>query len=208
MSRRWSSIPSGKCSYERPTRGTICGTMRSMCGADAGCLAINYQSLTSYLMSVSVRLMQGLLQPPPPSNNIFKRGVADCKAILRSTVEHIWQVSPRSSSPLSSNDTSQETSARYRAVEPEQWLQRHPEAGSSWPSWPRGPHIRGMPTRDSHFALQTSGVVEAQVFVEAMQRRQRGQWSQSRSRRGRCPEPRRRVTRSVHNIAQLRGGVR
>jgi len=35
----------GKCSYERPTRGTVCGTMRSMCGADAGCLAINYQSL-------------------------------------------------------------------------------------------------------------------------------------------------------------------
>jgi len=31
----------------------------------------------------------------------------------------------------------QETSARYRAVEPEQWLQRHPEAGSSWPSWPQ-----------------------------------------------------------------------
>jgi len=27
--------------------------------------------------------------------------------------------------------------ARYRAVEPEQWLQRHPEAGSSWPSWPK-----------------------------------------------------------------------
>ena len=27
------------------TRGTVCGTMRSMCGADAGCLAINYQSL-------------------------------------------------------------------------------------------------------------------------------------------------------------------
>ena len=43
--RRWSSNPSGKCSYERPTRGTVCGTMRSMCGADAGCLAINYQSL-------------------------------------------------------------------------------------------------------------------------------------------------------------------
>ena len=31
--------------FERPTRGTVCGTMRSMCGADAGCLAINYQSL-------------------------------------------------------------------------------------------------------------------------------------------------------------------
>ena len=43
--RRWSSNPSGKCSYERPTRGTVCGTMRSMCGAGAGCLAINYQSL-------------------------------------------------------------------------------------------------------------------------------------------------------------------
>ena len=45
VGRRWSSNPSGKCSYERPTRGTVCGTMRSMCGADAGCLAINYQSL-------------------------------------------------------------------------------------------------------------------------------------------------------------------
>ena len=44
--RRWSSNPSGKCSYERPTRGTVCGTMRSMCGADTGCLAINYQSLS------------------------------------------------------------------------------------------------------------------------------------------------------------------
>ena len=30
---------------ERPTQGTVCGTMRSMCGADAGCLTINYQSL-------------------------------------------------------------------------------------------------------------------------------------------------------------------
>ena len=37
--------PSGKCSSERPTRGTVCGTMRSMCGADAVRLAINYQSL-------------------------------------------------------------------------------------------------------------------------------------------------------------------
>ena len=38
---------------------------------------------------------------------------------------------------LSSDDVFQETSSRYRAVEPEQWLQRHPEAGSSWPSWPK-----------------------------------------------------------------------
>ena len=37
----------------------------------------------------------------------------------------------------SSDDLFQETSARYRAVEPEQWLQRHSEAGSSWPSWPK-----------------------------------------------------------------------
>jgi len=44
--RRWSSNPSGKCSYELPTRGTVCGTIPSMCGADAGCLAINYQSLS------------------------------------------------------------------------------------------------------------------------------------------------------------------
>jgi len=42
---------------------------------------------------------------------------------------------------LSSDDVFHETSARYRAVEPEQWLQRHPEAGSSWPSWPKASHV-------------------------------------------------------------------
>ena len=30
----------------------------------------------------------------------------------------------------------QDEPARYRAVGPEQWLQRRLEAGSSWPSWP------------------------------------------------------------------------
>ena len=35
-----------RCSSEQPTRGTVCGTMRSMCGPDAGCSAINYQSLS------------------------------------------------------------------------------------------------------------------------------------------------------------------
>jgi hypothetical protein len=45
LARRWSSNPSGKCSCERTTRGTVCGTIRSMCGADSACLAINYQSL-------------------------------------------------------------------------------------------------------------------------------------------------------------------
>jgi hypothetical protein len=33
--------------------------------------------------------------------------------------------------PLITDDIFQQTFARYRAVEPEQWLQRHPEAGSS-----------------------------------------------------------------------------
>ena len=27
-------------------------------------------------------------------------------------------------------------------MEPEQWLQRHPEAGSSWPNWPEASHPR------------------------------------------------------------------
>ena len=38
------------------------------------------------------------------------------------------------------DDAFQETSARYRAVAPEQWLQRQPEAGSSWPSWLKASH--------------------------------------------------------------------
>ena len=43
---------------------------------------------------------------------------------------------------LSSDDLFQETSARYRAVEPEQWLQRNPEEGSSWPSWAKASHTK------------------------------------------------------------------
>ena len=53
---RWSSNPSGKCSYERPTRGTVCGTLRSMCGSDAGCLAMNYRSLFHLLGGAGVGL--------------------------------------------------------------------------------------------------------------------------------------------------------
>jgi hypothetical protein len=41
---------------------------------------------------------------------------------------------------LSSGIVFQEKSARYRAVEPEQWLQRHPDAGSSWSIWPQASH--------------------------------------------------------------------
>ena len=44
---------------------------------------------------------------------------------------------------LSFDNVFQERSARYRAVEPEQWLQRHPEAGSSWPSWPKALQVVG-----------------------------------------------------------------
>ena len=42
---------------------------------------------------------------------------------------------------LSSDDVFQETSARYRVVEPEQWLQRHHEVGSSWPSRPKASQL-------------------------------------------------------------------
>ena len=66
------SNPSGKCSDERPTRGTVCGTMRSMCGADVGCLAINCQCFeirglarqnrlaTAHFRGCCPRLIQGL----------------------------------------------------------------------------------------------------------------------------------------------------
>ena len=41
--------PSGKCSHERPTRGTVWDTMRGMRGADASSLAMNDQSLSNAL---------------------------------------------------------------------------------------------------------------------------------------------------------------
>ena len=63
--RRWSSNPSGKCSSERPTRGTVGGTMRSMCGADAGCLAINYHSLS--------RLCWAQSKPKEPKKDLKDR---------------------------------------------------------------------------------------------------------------------------------------
>ena len=54
-SRRWRSNPSGHCSQERLTRGTVTSTMRkaahpsgcARCGAGAGCSAIKYQSLSA-----------------------------------------------------------------------------------------------------------------------------------------------------------------
>ena len=52
--RRWRSSPSGKCSQERLTRGTVTSTRRraahssecARCGAGAGCSAIKYQFLS------------------------------------------------------------------------------------------------------------------------------------------------------------------
>ena len=62
--------------------------------------------------------------------------------------------------PLSSDDVFQETSARYRAVEPEQWLQHHPEAGSSWPSWPQA----SSPPKKCVFSV--AGVCRGNVLVQ------------------------------------------
>ena len=49
------------------------------------------------------------------------------RALTATTTPH----APRLPHALSSDDVFQDTSARYRVEEPEQWLQRHPEAGSS-----------------------------------------------------------------------------
>ena len=81
--RRWSSNAFGKCSYEQPTRGTVCGKMRSMCGPDAACFAIHYQSLLHHFhlphcktaaalrgRVASVAWVQGYIahkKPRPPS---------------------------------------------------------------------------------------------------------------------------------------------
>ena len=54
----------------------------------------------------------------------------------------------RSSQVLTYDDVFQETSARYRAVEPEQWLQRHAEAGSSWLSWPQDTGLLPLPSEE------------------------------------------------------------
>ena len=63
---------------------------------------------------------------------------------------------------FSSDDVFQETSTRYRAVEPEQWLQRHPEAGSSWPSWP-------TVSRSCH-AKVFKWVAKSQIFLQSISR--------------------------------------
>ena len=64
--RRWRSNPSGKCSQERLTRGTVTSTMRraahpSGC-AGAGCSAIKYRSLQS--------------APKPSSSRTVKQSVS------------------------------------------------------------------------------------------------------------------------------------
>ena len=62
--RTWRSNPSGKCSRERLTRGTVISTMRraahpsgsARCGADADCLVIRYQSLWGADVSIEPSL--------------------------------------------------------------------------------------------------------------------------------------------------------
>ena len=55
---RWSLNSCGKCSCEWPIRGAVCGTMCSIRGADAGCLATDYESL----FRVGIRLTWGVVQ--------------------------------------------------------------------------------------------------------------------------------------------------
>jgi len=81
--RRWSSNPSGKRSYERPTRGTVCGTMRRMCGADAGYLVTNYRSCSHdapagrafpgrFEHRVERRAWSRVVQRAVPGGSVFK----------------------------------------------------------------------------------------------------------------------------------------
>ena len=61
--------PSGKCSQERLTRGTVTSTMRraahpsgrARCGAGAGCSAIKYQSLWGVGCDGALSPLLGLL---------------------------------------------------------------------------------------------------------------------------------------------------
>jgi len=57
---------------------------------------------------------------------------------------------------------------RYRAVEPEQWLQRHPEAGSSWPSWPKAshpPHLSPPHLTSPHRSTEYSDLFRQDVRI-------------------------------------------
>ena len=72
--RRWRSNPSGKCSQERLTRGTITSTMCraahssgcARCGAGAGCSAIKYQSLNLTRLSFVRSPRRSALRSPGP----------------------------------------------------------------------------------------------------------------------------------------------
>jgi hypothetical protein len=88
--RRWSSNSSGKCSYELLTRGTVCGTMRSMRGADAACSAQRYQSLhipnvahTRHSRPGSDRDFQVKVFETCSLRSEVESIVEDCAAVLR-----------------------------------------------------------------------------------------------------------------------------
>ena len=80
---------------------------------------------------------------------------------------------------MSSDDVFQETSTRYRAVEPEQWLQRHPEAGSSWPSWSKASQVMRLQGYEdlrsaAHFPITPAYRVTKWVRVVLLKNEYRG----------------------------------
>ena len=79
--RRWRPNPSGKCSQERLTRGTVTSTMRraahpsgcARCGAGAGCSAIKYQS----------PLVHGMLRTVSSSRGVQCRDISSSGGVQR-----------------------------------------------------------------------------------------------------------------------------
>ena len=99
-----------------------------------------------------------------------------CRHFLR-RIAHLRRDTTRLSQPLreggglSSGDVFQETSARYRAVEPAQWLNRHPEAGSSWPSWPKAFQEGHQQIWADKYVMGRSGNVTAERTMERLIKR-------------------------------------
>ena len=83
--------------------------------------------------------------PPPPKDHhrdlsiVLLQGHTGWRFFISEVP--LYPKAPSSPEVLSSDDVIQDTSARFRSVEPEQWIRCHPEAGSSLSSWPKAPHI-------------------------------------------------------------------
>ena len=93
QSRRWRSDPSEKCSHERPTRGTVRSTMRDMCGAGAGGLAIKYQSLDNHGERI-----RALRKPLEGVKGVPGRGLSESRKVCLS----LSSVAPTSSRAVAS----------------------------------------------------------------------------------------------------------